>query len=192
MPNGSMAYGRPAKVVRDLTEIEILTNQGTAEWYVAEAQKHTGVKLGDTSELNCRKLTSNEKIENMLKTTCWIIDVLPNRVDKAGASQYLDLEKKLLHSEELVKKHCNILLKLNCYYKFNMLDYEGRELGEADLKLLTEYVGHKPVYLLFEDSLISVDPDDMHMSLYNPSYTVLTKVKQIAESEGMFLWKSGR
>ena len=40
IPDGSMAFGRPAKVVRELTEIEIMTNQGTAEWYVNEAGKH--------------------------------------------------------------------------------------------------------------------------------------------------------
>ena len=44
IPDGSMAFGRPAKVVRDLTEIEILTNQGTAEWYVKEAEKHMKVE----------------------------------------------------------------------------------------------------------------------------------------------------
>ena len=40
IPDGSMAFGRPAKVVRPMTEIEILTNQGTADWYVKESQKH--------------------------------------------------------------------------------------------------------------------------------------------------------
>ena len=40
IPDGSMAFGRPAKVIRDLTEIEVMTNQGTAEWYVTEARKH--------------------------------------------------------------------------------------------------------------------------------------------------------
>ena len=40
IPDGSMAFGRPAKVVRELTEIEIMTNQGTAEWYVNEAGKY--------------------------------------------------------------------------------------------------------------------------------------------------------
>ncbi len=40
IPDGCMAFGRPAKVVRELTEIEILTNQGTADWYVKEACKH--------------------------------------------------------------------------------------------------------------------------------------------------------
>lgn len=40
IPDGCMAFGRPAKVIRELTEIEILTNQGTAEWYVNESKKH--------------------------------------------------------------------------------------------------------------------------------------------------------
>jgi len=44
IPDGSMAFGRPAKVVRPMTEVEILTNQGTAEWYVKESKKHMKTK----------------------------------------------------------------------------------------------------------------------------------------------------
>ena len=73
-----------------------------------------------------------------------------------------------------------------------MVDFDGQELGDADPEKLSEYIGHKPVYFLFEDSLISLDPDDMHMTLYNPSKTILSTVKQIATSEGMFLWKPGK
>ena len=39
IPDGSMAFGHPAKVVKPLTEFDILTNQATAEWYVQEAKK---------------------------------------------------------------------------------------------------------------------------------------------------------
>ncbi len=131
-------------------------------------------------------------IENLLETSFWIIDVLPRRVSKARAKQYSDLEKVFLHSEELLKKHYNIILKLNCYYNLKMVDFDGHELGDADPEKLSEYIGHKPVYFLFEDSLISLDPDDMHMTLYNPSKTILSTVKQIATSEGMFLWKPGK
>lgn len=37
IPDGSMAFGRPAKVIRELTEDEIETNRKTAEHYVQDA-----------------------------------------------------------------------------------------------------------------------------------------------------------
>ena len=129
-----------------------------------------------------------EKIEKLLETECWIIDVLPRRVSKARAKQYSDLEKMFLHSEELVKKHYNIILKLNCYYKLKMVDYSGEDLGDVNPASLLKYVGHKPVYLLLGNSLISLDPDDMHMTLYNPTNTILSMMKKVVSSEGMFVW----
>ena len=132
-----------------------------------------------------------KEIENLLETASWIIDVLPRRVSKARANQYACLEKVLLHSDELVKKHYYIILKLNCYYELKLMDCDGKELGDLNSENLLEYVGRKPVYLHFANSLIAMDPDDMHMVLYNPSNAVLSMVKKIAASEGMFLWKSG-
>ena len=129
-----------------------------------------------------------EKIEKLLETECWIIDVLPRRVSKARAKQYSDLEKVFLHSEELVKKHYNIILKLNCYYKLKIVAYSGEDLGDADPEKLLKYIGHKPVYLLLANSLLSLDPDDMHMTLYNPTNAILALMKKIASSEGMFVW----
>ena len=40
IPDGSMAFGRPAKVIRQLTEEEISSNRTTADFYVKEAKKH--------------------------------------------------------------------------------------------------------------------------------------------------------
>ena len=37
IPDGCMAFGRPAKVIRELTEAEIETNRKTAEHYVQDA-----------------------------------------------------------------------------------------------------------------------------------------------------------
>ena len=129
-----------------------------------------------------------EKIEKLLETECWIIDVLPRRVSKARAKQYSDLEKMFLHSEELVKKHYNIILKLNCYYKLKLVDFSGEDLGDVNSESLLKYVGQKPIYLLLANSLFSLDPDNMHMTLYNPTNAILTIMKKIASSEGMFVW----
>ena len=109
-------------------------------------------------------------------------------MSKARAKQYSDLEKMFLHSEELVKKHYNIILKLNCYYKLKLVDFSGEDLGDVNSESLLKYVGQKPIYLLLANSLFSLDPDNMHMTLYNPTNAILTIMKKIASSEGMFVW----
>ena len=40
IPEGTMAFGRPAKVVRELTEEEILGIRKSAEWYVEEGKNN--------------------------------------------------------------------------------------------------------------------------------------------------------
>jgi len=69
-----------------------------------------------------------------------------------------------------------------------MVAYSGEDLGDADPEKLLKYIGHKPVYLLLANSLLSLDPDDMHMTLFNPTNTILALMKKIASSEGMFVW----
>ena len=45
-------------------------------------------------------------------------------------------------------------------------------------------------YIMLEDSMILTEPDETHMSLFNPDEELLDLVKQIAASEGLFVWKS--
>ena len=55
---------------------------------------------------------------------------------------------------------------------------------------LKEHVGHRYLQILFEDALLVSDPDDMYMSLFNPSDRVLEIVKAIVATEGLCVWES--
>ncbi|MBR4344031.1 MAG: hypothetical protein IKP88_15260 [Lachnospiraceae bacterium] len=130
------------------------------------------------------------KIEKLLNTECWIIDILPKRVSKERAGQYAALERELLHTDEFRVKLFQVLLKLNCYYGFKAILPDGEEIDDISGERLKELVGYRYIQILIGDSLIVSDPDDMYMSLFNPPDNMLELVTKIAESEGMFVWKA--
>ena len=58
-----------------------------------------------------------DKIDELLQTPCWIIDILPAQVPAESAGQYFAVEKYFLKEQlaEIKQKHINVILKLNCY-----------------------------------------------------------------------------
>ena len=132
----------------------------------------------------------DEKIDSLLETQCWIIDILPMRVPKDKAREYNELEKEYLHTEELNWKFFTVLMKLRCYYNFKAVLSDGEEIDDLSAEKLKEHVGHRYLQILFEDALLVSDPDDMYMSLFNPSDRVLEIVKAIVATEGLCVWES--
>ena len=57
------------------------------------------------------------KIEDLLQTPCWIIDILPMQVPEKSPGQYFAIEDYFLKEQMAVirQKHANVILKLNCY-----------------------------------------------------------------------------
>jgi hypothetical protein len=45
------------------------------------------------------------------------------------------------------------------------------------------------VYIMMGDSMILSEPDDTHMTLFNPDDELLELVKLIASGEGLFVWR---
>ena len=66
----------------------------------------------------------------------------------------------------------------------------GKVVDDISAQTLKELVGHKYIQILFDDALLISDPDDMYMSLFNPSQEVLEIVKRITCSEGMCVWNA--
>lgn len=139
-------------------------------------------------DLDDNGLSSN--LERLQNSPCWILDILPGRVPKEKAKQYAELEKEYLHTEELERSFFKVLMKLRCYYDLRIVLPDGEEINDISAAALKELVGHKYIQILIGDSLIVSDPDDMYMSLFNPSDEMLEIVKGIAGSEGMFVWES--
>ena len=126
-------------------------------------------------------------IDRLLDMPCWIIDILPQRVSKDMADKYVALEREFLHTYELRMKFYRFLIKLNCYYRFKVILPDYEEIDDISTDRLKELVGYRYIQILFDDSLIVSDPDDMYMSLYNPTDTMLDMMSKLAGSEGLFI-----
>ena len=45
------------------------------------------------------------------------------------------------------------------------------------------------VYIMTGDSMILSEPDDTHMTVFHPDEELLTLIRELAEGEGLFVWK---
>ena len=45
------------------------------------------------------------------------------------------------------------------------------------------------LYLMVDGAMILSEPDDTHMTVFNPDEELLKLLKMLASSEGLFLWK---
>ena len=127
------------------------------------------------------------KIDELLEKPYWIIDILPKRVPKDSPGQYFAIEDFLLKEqlEEIKKKHINVILKLNCYMDITIDDEKNPAPERIRDIMLDRYI-----YIMLGDSMILSEPDDTHMTVFDPDEELLDLIKKIASSEGLFVWKS--
>ena len=132
---------------------------------------------GDTE-----KLTIDELLENPY----WIIDILPKRVPKDSPGQYFAIEDFFLREqlEEIKKKHINVILKLNCYMDISIDDEKNPSPERIRDIMLDRYI-----YIMLGDSMILSEPDDTHMTVFDPDEELMDLIEKIAPSEGLFVWK---
>ena len=129
-------------------------------------------------------------VEELLQCPYWIIDILPSQVPKDSPGQYFAVEDYFLQGdliEEIKQKHINLILKLNCYRDISISD-------EAEINPLPKHIADKMrkryLYIMIDESMILSEPDDTHLTVFNPDSQLLELIKQIAPGEGLFVWKS--
>ena len=127
-----------------------------------------------------------DRIEELLNKPYWIVDILPKQVPKDSPGQYFTIENYFLKEqlEEIKQKHINVILKLNCYLDLS-LDGELNPSPDRTAAIMME----KYVYIMIGESMILSEPDDTHMTIFNPDESLLELVRPIALAEGMFVWK---
>lgn len=127
-----------------------------------------------------------DRIEELLNKPYWIVDILPKQVPKDSPGQYFTIEDYFLKGQlaEIKQKHINVILKLNCYLDLS-LDGELNPSPDRTAAIMME----KYVYIMISESMILSEPDDTHLTIFNPDESLLELVRPIALSEGMFVWK---
>ena len=126
------------------------------------------------------------RIDDLLNTPYWIIDILPMRVPEDSAGQYFKIEDYFLKEQlpEIKQKHVNVILKLNCYMDIS-IDEETNPSPERIQSIMNE----RYVYIMVGDSMILSEPDDTHITVFNPDERLLSLLNIVSSGEGLFLWK---
>jgi len=129
------------------------------------------------------------RIEDLLQCPYWIVDILPTQVPVDGAGQYFAVEKYFLQGERLEaikQKHINLVLKLNCYRDISI---HGEDALNPPPEHIAEEMIRRYLYIMLGESMILSEPDDTHLTVFNPDPQLLELIGQIAPSEGLFVWK---
>ena len=128
-------------------------------------------------------------IEELLQCPYWIIDILPAQVPSDSPGQYFAVEKYFLQGgriKEIKQKHINLILKLNCYRDISIGD-------ETVINPLPDHIAgerkKRYLYIMTGESMILSEPDDTHLTVFNPDSQLLELITQIASGEGLFVWK---
>ena len=128
-------------------------------------------------------------IEELLHCPYWIIDIMPSQVPEDSPGQYFAVEKYFLQGDrmkEIKQKHINLILKLNCYRDISIGD-------ETEINPLPQHVAdemkQRYLYIMTGESMILSEPDDTHLTVFNPDPQLLELIRQIACGEGLFVWK---
>lgn len=140
-----------------------------------------------------------QRIDELLKRPCYVIDFLPEQVKPCADSQFFDVECYLLNSEKhfsLKDRFENVILKLMCYYHVS-IQWDGwidrpspQTIGEALNIIMENHSGWLNVLLPEENTLVVFEWDSLNLSVYNPSENVQSLMLKIAVSEGLFWRKS--
>ena len=125
-------------------------------------------------------------IEELLEKPYWIIDILPKQVPKDSPGQYFAIEDFFLEEllSEIKKKHINVILKLNCYMDITIDDENDPAPEQIRDMMLDRYV-----YIMLGDAMILSEPDDTHLTIFNPDEKLLELIKEISSAEGLFVWR---
>ncbi len=145
---------------------------------------------GESGNVDKEKL-----IEELLEKSCLVVDFLPEQVPERDARKYFAVEKYYLEPERYAgfqEKFTDILVKLSCYYAFSVCEAAvGKLFDNPAPEWLAGKIREKKdlcVLLPEEKVLITLNRDDLYMSVYNADGKVLEIIRKLAEANGMFVW----
>ena len=130
-----------------------------------------------------------KSIEELLLCPYWIIDILPFQVPEDSPGQYFAVEKYFLQGdwiEEIKQKHIDLILKLNCYRDISLGD---ETVINPSPNRIADEIKKRYLYIRMGESMILSEPDDTHLTVFNPDSQLLELIRQIASGEGLYVWK---
>lgn len=135
-------------------------------------------------------------IDTLLNTPCYLIDILPLQVPANCGGQYFTIDAYFRRTKTLrtfYQKITTILLKLNCYYDFEVHNNKKHRKNPTPENLkkqiktcINSRNGSISIFVNGENTMIVINGDDLHVSIYNPDKTMKALLRKLTKSEGLF------
>ena len=144
----------------------------------------------------------DEMMGALLEGPYWIVDILPEQVSAEAAVQYFAVERYFLRPERIVplrRKYAEILLRLNCYCDMaasfdSCASWETNPDPEAFAARVEGLSGNEVLRAVFaeQNAMIDYDHNDTYLTVYDPDWALLDKIRALAAAEGLFVWRAPR
>ena len=144
----------------------------------------------------------DEMMGALLEGPYWIVDILPEQVSAEAAVQYFAVERYFLRPERIVplrRKYAEILLRLNCYCDMaasfdSCASWETNPDPEAFAARVEGLSGNEFLRAVFaeQNAMIDYDHNDTYLTVYDPDWALLDKIRALAAAEGLFVWRAPR
>ena len=148
----------------------------------------------------------NEKLnairEALLEKPYRIIDILPAQTPEKFAAAYSALEKYCFRdpgADMPYTRFLNLIVKLGCYCDIAACrtgeenwssSPEPKYLSKAFSELAETRRGGLHFIIDGGKLLMTLDAGDLYMTVYGSYPRMMRRIKQLARSEGLFVWKN--
>ena len=142
----------------------------------------------------------DESRERLFEAPCRVIDFLPRQVPAECGGKYFAVERYLRahpQIDELYSRFAWLLVKLSCYYDLAAYDpqadaWEDNPPPEEMVRRILACCETGPdryfhIYFPTEDTLLTLEGDDLYMTLYQAKGVMLETVARLTTAEGLFL-----
>ena len=140
--------------------------------------------------------------ESLLREHYRIIDILPARTPYRFAAAYSALERHCFRDPEAEMPYArflNLIVKLGCYCDIAacrpdderwLCSPEPEYLSATFRELAVTRRGGLHFIIGGGKLLITLDAGDLYMTVYGSCPRLMRRIKQLARSEGLFVWKN--
>ncbi len=140
-----------------------------------------------------------DKIDDYIEMPTWLVDVFPKRVPEKNDNRYFVIEDYFRKNQKKYdEKFKDILLKLFCYYDFEISTGDGEYLNPTieqvihciDACFVGEVMERDYINIFIPecDSMIIFNGDDLYMQVYHPSMELKKLIGDLAQGEGLYFY----
>ena len=139
-------------------------------------------------------------VERLLEDDYWIIDILPSQIPIEKQAEYRALTDEYYESGKIAQLHqryADILTMINSRFKTAMLCMPEDEwtISPCDIAVKDAVIHHTErgcVDLLLpeEETLISLQAEDLYITVYHPTEEILSLLRQAVSESGFYIWQT--